>query len=483
MDTTLEEENPFRMPPPHELFSLRDREREERKAIKEASQDKPIWLRHTNKSLLSQKVSSLFSTSESEHPESPIEDDISRVRREAAEAVMTAAKGEKESISEFLDKKREMFLANLSLQCKQMETSKLENQLKQRETKLVSQNEKLKQQSAELEVLIQESDRKAVQAIKEASDQSRTKSGKIHELKRLQNMVNQFRSEKLILEEKLADYSAYKQFLLGLTPNDYIETKKKELGTENVDELPLYFTSPHQLLSIFSELEDRNLFLIQNCQEKEEELDALKTKCSQHESNFLAQKDQMDAQIEELQRLVDIEEEKCTSLEAKLSINTDEGLSVDGQFLQSVQQKVVDIHSLVIGHDGPKKGSKNAETQRNVGTLRLLTDLESLVDQLLTSMAEIPHNVLKKAQKQQEKERRERQRQELLEKAKVEKEKRIQDVLKRATAPPKKKTGKPVMFRSYIKKKEEKKGKDEKDDVSTQNIDLMDDPTYSDFWS
>lgn len=47
--------------------------------------------------------------------------------------------------------------------------------------------------------------------------------------------------------------------------------------SENIDDNPqLYFTSPQQLLDIFSELEEQNLSLIQNSQETEEALEEMK---------------------------------------------------------------------------------------------------------------------------------------------------------------------------------------------------------------
>ena len=40
----------------------------------------------------------------------------------------------------------------------------------------------------------------------------------------------------------------------------------------------MYFKSPQQLLDVFAQLEERNLFLIQNSQETEEAFDELKQK-------------------------------------------------------------------------------------------------------------------------------------------------------------------------------------------------------------
>ena len=45
---------------------------------------------------------------------------------------------------------------------------------------------------------------------------------------------------------------------------------------EEEGEVELYFTDPHQLIAIFTELEEQNLSLIQNSQETEETLEDIK---------------------------------------------------------------------------------------------------------------------------------------------------------------------------------------------------------------
>lgn len=40
----------------------------------------------------------------------------------------------------------------------------------------------------------------------------------------------------------------------------------------------MFFTEPEKILNTFMEIEENNLFLIQNCQETEESLEELKSK-------------------------------------------------------------------------------------------------------------------------------------------------------------------------------------------------------------
>ena len=50
------------------------------------------------------------------------------------------------------------------------------------------------------------------------------------------------------------------------------------MGVEQEEEGPMYFQDPRTLLQIYGELEEQNLFLIQNAQESEEALEELRAK-------------------------------------------------------------------------------------------------------------------------------------------------------------------------------------------------------------
>lgn len=49
-------------------------------------------------------------------------------------------------------------------------------------------------------------------------------------------------------------------------------------GVEQEEEGPMYFQDPRTLLQIYAQLEEQNLFLIQNAQESEEALEELRAK-------------------------------------------------------------------------------------------------------------------------------------------------------------------------------------------------------------
>ena len=47
---------------------------------------------------------------------------------------------------------------------------------------------------------------------------------------------------------------------------------------DKLEEKPLYFQETHQLLAVYTQLEEQNLFLIQNLQETEQSLEETQTK-------------------------------------------------------------------------------------------------------------------------------------------------------------------------------------------------------------
>lgn len=75
--------------------------------------------------------------------------------------------------------------------------------------------------------------------------------------------------------------------------------------------------NPKQLLDIFAELEEQNLFLIQNSQETEEELEELRNKFRHTQSTMDAEIDTLNSQIETLNAVVVFEDEKKRALQNK----------------------------------------------------------------------------------------------------------------------------------------------------------------------
>merc|ERR1712054_220907 len=124
---------------------------------------------------------------------------------------------------------------------------------------------------------------------------------------------------------------------------------------------------------------------------------------------------------------------------------TTEGKLVQEQILKELNEKVQSVYELC-----------NFDADANPTTLSMLTDIEGKLEYLLSNIQQMDQDYVQQAEKTKEKERRERVRQMRMREQQEEYEARLRRSMERASAPIKKKTGKPKMFRSYLKVKKKK---------------------------
>ncbi|XP_064375065.1 cilia- and flagella-associated protein 100 [Dromaius novaehollandiae] len=241
----------------------------------------------------------------------------------------------------------------------------------------------------------------------------------------------------------------FKDFLKPLSTVELslVEDQESETCSDEEDELELYFTDPQQLLSIFTELEEQNLSLIQNSQDTEETLDELR-------HTLIATSNRMDQEIEQLKQLTatvksSIAKEEKTAADLKLRVRVfsfgEYKADVQDKMLANLNKKVLEVYRRCIG-----------ENEANLGTLQMLAVIEKQMDDLLECLERIPSAKIEQAEKAKEKERRIRLREEKIRQQKLLQEERLQRALARAQADIKKKTGRRLVFRSDPPAKKEK---------------------------
>ncbi|KAJ3297576.1 Coiled-coil domain-containing protein 38 [Borealophlyctis nickersoniae] len=219
------------------------------------------------------------------------------------------------------------------------------------------------------------------------------------------------------------------------------------------DEPLLFFKTPQQLLDIFAELEENNLALIQNCQETEETLEELKQRILETDARMEKETQSLKQQIEFLNEAIAREEEKARMLEerAKLFSSGVVGAESQEKLLDELNHKVKEVYRRCIG-----------DNEANLSTLTMLTNIENKLEQLFETIEMMPPDRVEQAEKMKDKERRQRLREEKMDAQRALQEERVQRALERARAPVKKKTGKPVVFRSAPPQKKKKKEEDTK---------------------
>ncbi|XP_066912759.1 cilia- and flagella-associated protein 100-like [Clytia hemisphaerica] len=209
---------------------------------------------------------------------------------------------------------------------------------------------------------------------------------------------------------------------------------------EDSDEEPeLFFKQSHQLLDIFSELEEQNLSLIQNSQDTEEALDEMKKQIVHNKKKMNKETDLLKLQIETLKETTRKEEEKAAELEMKSRMFSFGEFKAEDQekTLAQLNKKVEEVYRNCIGNN-----------EANISTLQMLTNIENRLEELFEMIEMMPPDKVELAEKAKDKERRLRLREEKLLEQKKHQEERIKKAIERAQAEPKKKTGRRLVFRS-----------------------------------
>jgi hypothetical protein len=457
-----------------------------------------------------------------------------------AAKLLASRRQEKENMVEFIAKKREMFLVQMSLDTKREEIRKLEEKARMKEEALERSEQLLEEDAIRFDAFLKENDKKAHDAIKRAEEETKKKQEKTQEIKRLTQQIQTLSSEMSKHKEALEDCLRYKSFLDMLTPPEWFEKHKRDLeekrrsiqkerhdkkmkeweqmrkrlleqhrkeadvrkeqaskmkrnnfrsdGAEEgaaesdsprvnippppkledevveieITEPPMYFTEPQQLMDIFSALEEQNLFLIQNSQETEHTLEELKQAYKTTKETMDARTGQLQAQIDELQGLIRLEEQRTKFLHAKrlaaaetaaanaaatarggaannatTAANTLQQEKEKERLLSELYAKVKWVYEQC-GFDASTKPS----------ILFMLSQLESKLEVLLTEISKMPQEYVIRAEKEKEKKRRERKREEQQALQERLQEERNRRAIERSMQAPKKRVGRQVMFRS-----------------------------------
>jgi len=522
--------NPFTMPNDEEIFLLRDQERERKKSEREARQNQKIWEKGTWTTRISVPRRALL-----EDAEGGDGGKVSKKHGAGGDMAAGGRRREKENLAEFISKKREMFLVQMSLDTKKAEIKKLEEAAKKREEMLDRSEKMLQEDQDKFEEFLKRNDKMAHQAIAKAEKETKAKQDKMQEIKKLNAQIMQIKSRKLKAQEALEDCNRYREFLESITPEEFKaeqlaakaerrekyrkerhqkrsdwwhekcaqerEEAKKRLeaeleaapgarrprrkkggdeeevvedpptpktpdeekgDSESDSDIPMYFTEPQQLLDIFANLEESNLFLIQNCQETEEGLEDLKQKFEAEKAKTHKETAELNRQMEELETQINAEKEKLAQLDARASSKKvdekekeeknskkdkkdkngkeqpeDEDKSKkQAEYEQALNQKVTEVYERCIG-----------DNESNIDAMAMLAQIEKNLEKLLDTISTMDPEFVAKEEAKRDKDRREERRAKQIEEKEREQQEKMAERQKRAAQPVQKKTGKTLMRR------------------------------------
>eukprot|EP00750_Incisomonas_marina_P016672 INCI19271.1.p1 GENE.INCI19271.1~~INCI19271.1.p1 ORF type:complete len:544 (-),score=173.49 INCI19271.1:843-2474(-) len=218
-------DNPFCLPSDEEVFHLREKEREELNATRKQLKKLKVWEKTTQASRLS-------STKSIREQLAPATQEIIRRKADGAQSptptpmAVSDHRHEKESMADFVAKKREMFLVQMALNTKRDEIAKLEEKAKLKQEALRKSELMLEEDTLHFEAFLKENDEKAHSAIRKAELETQKKNQKIQEIKKLKQAIQLVHSKMSKLKEQLELCQQYKKFLDDLTPAEYYEEQR-----------------------------------------------------------------------------------------------------------------------------------------------------------------------------------------------------------------------------------------------------------------
>jgi len=127
----------------------------------------------------------------------------------AKTAIAQDRRQEKENMAEFIAKKREMFLVQMSLDTKREEIRKLEEKAQMKEEALKKSEQMLEEDAIRFDTFLKENDKKAHEAIKKAEKETKLKTDRVQEIKKLNQQIQMVQSDMSKHREALEDCLKY----------------------------------------------------------------------------------------------------------------------------------------------------------------------------------------------------------------------------------------------------------------------------------
>ncbi|KAL8558193.1 hypothetical protein ACOMHN_036282 [Nucella lapillus] len=515
-DDLVSKENPFKMPPDSDIFLLRDKERQKKKQERIRQRKLHVHEKTTYASRVNFRTTSMIHPADSEDEEEEEEETDKAVAvkddPQFTIAVTRDRHVEKESLAEYISKKREMFLVQYSLGVKRDEMRKLEEIAQAEERKLELAEQFLEEDAAMFDEFLKENDKNSVEAIKIAEAEAKLKMEKVNEIKKINAMMMAIKSEISKYEDTLKEYQLYKRFLDALTPleiqterekrrKERREEKKKDqdknlAGTKrNPSDLERQATgdSKGSRKKTFGRLKTGPGSPTKKLSTDKQE-DA-QTSTSPADAYDTESDEELELHFKDSQQLLDIfaelEEQNLSLIQN--SQETEEALEEMKQTIKNTRNKMtqetkvlkeqIDKLQKAINKEEEKAADlkikakmfnygefkeedqeKSLQTlnrkveevyrscigdnEANISTLQMLTNIENRLEELFEMIETMPQDKVEAAEKAKEKERRLKMREEKIEQQRLHQEERVRRALERAKAEPKKTTGKKLVFRS-----------------------------------
>jgi len=537
-DTRIDtdEINPFKISKDDlNVAGLREKERQRRVQAREQSRKLKIWEKgrgNVAESGRGLNIKKLIAEGEENCNLNPKESKANRVLDKLSRVATGDRVEGKEMITDFIAKKREMFLLQMSIDIKKEEIRKLEERARLKEDAFNRSEQMLEEDAIRFDAFLKENDKKAQDAIRQFEKETKKKMEKIQEIKRLNQQIQIVQANIGKHTEALEECLKYKEFLDQLTPPEWFEKQKNIKRERQV---------ARRKRRIEKRVEEWKKEQKRKLDELEAKLEADRPKTGGRNRRNKREKELAEATVAQVKTASppDFEDEPLTSSDEEtpmyfecpqqlleiFSALEEENLFLiqntqeTEQALEEVKQKFQDAKSKMeektasldqnvndlrrnIESESAKTallkqragltsgelqkrdetwlitlGEKVKEVYQECGfgdvgssptTLFMLSDIEARMEELLARIEGIPEDYIKKAEKEKGKKRRELKRLQQLAAQQKTQEERNRKALERSMQPPKKRTSRQVMFRSQPIRE---KVREEKKEITQEELD------------
>ncbi|XP_053544950.1 cilia- and flagella-associated protein 100 [Bombina bombina] len=226
------EQNPFSLPQDVDFFLIRDQEKQRKQMEREINKNLKVHQKLTHTGRLNSRLAQLRNEIEDEEQTQESAVNVVAVQDKPSWklAVTRDRQIQKESLHEYINKKREMFLLQYSLAVKRDEIHKLEAQALAEEMKLERAEQYLEEDAVQFDKFLKQNDQNSVDALKLAENETKLKMEKVSEIKKLTAQMMNIKSDISKCEEILHEYLMYKKFLFRLSPKEWRDTIQQKRG-------------------------------------------------------------------------------------------------------------------------------------------------------------------------------------------------------------------------------------------------------------
>lgn len=431
-------DTPFRIPSDNEIFILRDQHRKEKQEYHESLKGTQCYLRG-----LSGDSSSLSLTRKSNFRYmtqlSPPK--ISAENEALAQLILSPDSNQpREGLRDFIDQKRDIFLAQLSIETKREELQRLEKIEREEEENLKKREAEINLFKDQFRSFLENDGKLTMDKRREAEQKAKQRLEISLKIKNISSEISSLRNEIAHHEEKLKECNEYKEFLEKLTPSEWRDSHPFP---------ELYYKKPEQLVEILEHLENQNMFLIRHCQDAEEAVERI-------QDQFTKMLEERDKEILLMSEKKEVQDKRIAEMEEQIKLHKYEGEfhhinELPPSELSELITAITDFHNK-LGFDEAATGD----------TSTMLRRIESKMEELNRHLAKIDQKSVRDLALEKARKRRDLERAEKAAKKQKEQDEKTMKALQLATMPIKKKTGRPLVQKSLPFKDESREKREEK---------------------